>query len=96
MTAMPIPLDAGRAMCAHPDFLPLVDAATDKPGGPAAQKMKDVLCRHCPVADLCHSWAMTHPEVGIWGGTSPKTRTQRGAPSASACVTPLHRRRAAS
>ena len=80
MTAMPIPLDAGQAMCADPDLLPLVDAATAKPGGPEARKMKRVLCANCPVSTLCATWAMEHGEAGIWGGTSPKARTMRGAP----------------
>lgn len=80
---MPVPLDVGRAACADPEHLPLVDAATAKPGGPAAQEMKARLCRHCPVARQCFAWAATHPEVGIWGGTSPRQRTNAGAPSAA-------------
>ena len=81
MTAMPIPLEAGRATCADPQHLPLVDAAFEQPGGPEAQQMKHTLCRHCPIAHECITWAMTHAEAGIWGGTSPKARTIHGAPN---------------
>lgn len=78
---MPIPLELGRAACAEPEHLPLVDAAFAKPGGPEAQEMKRTLCRHCPVLEACATWAMTHPEHGIWGATSPKYRTRHAAPS---------------
>lgn len=81
MTAMPVPLDAGRATCSDPVHLPLVDAAFDKPGGPEAQEMKRTLCRECPVAAQCFAWAMTHAEAGVWGASSPKLRTIHGAPN---------------
>lgn len=80
MRTMPVPLEVGRAVCADPEHLPLVDAAAAKPGGPAAQEMKARLCRHCPVNQTCGAWAMTHAEAGIWGGTSPGWRGKRGAP----------------
>lgn len=80
---MPISPEVGHAACSDPEHLPLVDAAFDRPGGPAAQEMKRTLCRDCPVATLCAGWAITHPEFGVWGGTTPKQRTVHGAPSAS-------------
>lgn len=86
MKTMPVPTAEGRAACADPQHLPLVDAAFAKPGGPEAQQMKRELCRDCPVAQTCFTWAMTHPEAGIWAGTSPKLRINRGAPSESANI----------
>lgn len=77
---LPVPLDAGRALCSDPVHLPLVDAATARPGGPDAQVMKATLCRQCPVVQQCHDWAMAHGEAGIWGATSPGYRSRRGAP----------------
>lgn len=83
MKTMPVPLEQGRAACSDPQHLPLVDAAFAKPGGPEAQEMKRTLCRECPVREQCLAWAMTHPEVGIWGETSPHQRTRAGVPSAA-------------
>lgn len=84
---MPAPPINGTATCSEPAFLPLVDAAYDKPGGPEAQQLKQ-LCRHCPVNTDCHAWAMTHGEAGIWGGLSPQVRASRGAPPN---LEPVHR-----
>lgn len=78
---MPVPLETGKATCAELVYLPLVDAAVAKPGGPEAQTMKAQLCRHCPVVEACGQWAMTHAEAGIWAGMAPKYRTMRGAPN---------------
>lgn len=70
-------LDA-RPACA--DRLDLVDAGYTSPGH--SEELR-ALCRHCPVAPTCFALAMTHGEYGVWAGTSPKGRTQHGAPSAS-------------
>jgi len=61
------------------DRLDLVDAAYARPGGPAARELQ-VLCRHCPINHTCLDSAMRSHEWGVWGGTSPNTRTKRGAP----------------
>lgn len=69
-----------RPNCAAPEHLALVDAAFERPGGPDAQRMKRDLCARCPIGEQCLAWAMLWREDGIWGGTSPKARTQHGAP----------------
>ena len=88
---MPIPHTVGRAVCADPQHLPLVDAAHAKPGGPEAQEMKR-LCRTCPVIETCFTWAMTHAETGVWGGVSPRVRSDHGAPKRLATVSDAFRR----
>ena len=32
------------------------------------------ICATCPVRPECFTWAMTHYEKGVWGGTSDKQR----------------------
>ena len=59
-------------------FLPLVDAAFVRPGGPEARTMRDTLCPGCPAFDRCLDEAMTRGEVGVWAGTSPNQRTRHG------------------
>ncbi len=73
-------LTTGRASCT--DALDLVDAAYARPGGPAAKQLGD-LCRTCPIAHGCLDHAMTQREDGVWGGTSPYTRTAHGGPKDS-------------
>jgi hypothetical protein len=79
-STFPVKADGPRAHCAKPELLPLVDAATARPGGPAAHQMKTTICPGCPIGDACLAWAMGQHEDGIWGGTGPNTRTRRGAP----------------
>lgn len=67
--------------CSDPVHWPLVDAAFERPGSPAAQLMRDTLCQGCPVGTKCLQWGMTHHESGIWGGAGPNSRTRRGAPA---------------
>lgn len=92
MKTMPVSPEVGQAACSDPQHLPLVDAAFGKPGGPEAQEMKRTLCRACPVAEQCLAWAMTHGEAGVWGGTSPKFRTIRDAPTIAGDNTAGHRK----
>lgn len=73
------PLD--RPACADPVHLALVDAAFARPGGPAARRMREELCRFCPAASACLGEAMANPEAGVWGMTSPYWRTTHGARS---------------
>lgn len=56
--------------------LDLVDEAFRRPGGEAAQLLKAICCRGCPVARQCFNEAMANREHGIWGSTSPKARTE--------------------
>ena len=67
--------------CADPVYLPLVDAAFARPGGPAGERMRKELCRVCPAAAQCFGEVMTNPESGVWGMTSPWWRTKHGAQS---------------
>lgn len=83
---LPVAPALGRATCSNPEYLPLVDAAHARPGGPEAQQMKNQLCRHCPVNAACLEWAMTHGEAGIWGGLSPEIRKRHGAPKSPPLV----------
>lgn len=83
---LPISPEVGRAVCAEPEHLPLVDAAHLRPGGPAARAMAKQLCAPCPVQALCLEWAMAHAEIGVWAGTSPnkRNRAKRRVRAASA------------
>lgn len=67
--------------CAAPEALAVVDAAFERPGGPAGIEMRERVCPGCPVGEQCLAWAMSQWAPGIWGGTSPMQRTQHGAPS---------------
>lgn len=68
--------------------LPMVDEAFRRPGGPAAQRFKARYCQQCPVAAACLGEAMssTRHEFGVWGSTSPKWRTEHGAPPSTRLV----------
>ena len=33
------------------------------------------LCHRCPVKEACLDWALSHDEVGIWGGLTDEQRT---------------------
>lgn len=70
-----------RPACA--DRLDLVDAAYERSGAKHTGELRR-LCRTCPLARGCLDWAMTNPEWGVWGGTSPYERTAHGGPSARA------------
>jgi hypothetical protein len=76
----PAKIDSGRANCAEPQHLKIVDAAFSRPGGPSAQIMKDRICPGCEIGVACLTWSMTFREEGVWGGLSPYQRTQHGAP----------------
>lgn len=84
------PADAPRARCADPVHLAVVDAAFDRPGGPAAAEMRDRICAGCPIGEECLAWGMRWREDGIWGGFGPNARTGRGAPPQGSLR--LHRR----
>lgn len=76
-----MPLD-GKPSCATPEGLALVDAAFEHKAGPEAQRLRERVCPGCPVRTECLLLAMVDGEHGPWGGTSSKTRTRLGAPSA--------------
>ena len=33
------------------------------------------LCGVCPAKDRCLEWALTREEFGVWGGTTPRERS---------------------
>lgn len=72
--------DYDHPACTAPEHLPLVDAAFERPGGPAGDLMRKTLCAGCPAFDACLSAAMTRGEWGMWAGTTGNTRTRHGAP----------------
>jgi hypothetical protein len=72
-------LPAGsRPTCAAPEWLPVVDAAFARPGGPAAERLRRVACPECPVNTACLLLAVRGAEHGTWAGTSAKWRTEHG------------------
>lgn len=66
--------------CGKPEHLPLVDAAFERPGGPAGDEMRAKLCTGCPAGHHCLALAMMNRQFGVWGGASPNTRTRHGGP----------------
>jgi hypothetical protein len=83
--------ESPQAACAT--RLDLVDAAADNTTSREAELLKR-LCRTCPIATDCLMNAMNshQHEWGIWGATTPYTRTQHGA--ISRADDPRPRRRA--
>jgi hypothetical protein len=67
------------AACGDRELLPLVDAAFDRPGGPAGRELRKRVCPTCPVIGECLEEAMLNGEYGVWGGTSQNWRTMRGS-----------------
>lgn len=80
MTYTALPIDS-HPVCANPGWLPIVDAAFDRPGGPAAHDLAQYACPSCPVREECLLLSMVG-EYGPWGGTSANARTRLGAPAA--------------
>ena len=33
-----------------------------------------LICRECPIREACLEWALTHKELGVWGGTTELER----------------------
>jgi hypothetical protein len=38
-------------------------------------KFYDSLCKDCPIKQACLEWGLAHERYGVWGGTTPDTRT---------------------
>lgn len=74
----PSTVEHGVAACL--DELELVDAAFERPGGPAGERLRMEFCSGCPIATQCLMHAMEVGEAGVWGGTSGHTRSRAGAP----------------
>jgi len=81
MLTLAMPLNA-EPVCADPDFLPLVDAAFDRPGGPESHWMRDHLCPGCPVRLECFLLGNARGEHGVFGGLNGNERTRAGGRSA--------------
>jgi hypothetical protein len=56
------------------DRLDLVDAAFDRPGGPAARELAERVCPTCPIWRECLYAALDSGEHGVWGGANERTR----------------------
>jgi hypothetical protein len=67
-----------HAACADRSLLPLVDAAYERPGGPAGERMRREVCRRCCVSQQCFDEALRSGEWGIWGAATPNQRTRLG------------------
>lgn len=62
-----------RALCRQvdPDLFTPADADAN-----TAYRRARLICRRCPVAAECLSWAMdNHERSGMWGGMTPHERT---------------------
>lgn len=79
-TAAVVPLDAPRAVCSDPAFLPLVDEAYARPGSKATEVLRARACVRCPISTDCLDHAMTHREEGPWAGTNARHRAKNGGP----------------
>jgi hypothetical protein len=62
------------ARCATPEGIALVDAALERPGGPAQRRMENEVCPPCDMWEECLRFALDHGEHGPWGGTSARER----------------------
>jgi len=38
-------------------------------------KFYENLCKDCPIIGACLEWGLAHERYGVWGGTTPDTRT---------------------
>jgi hypothetical protein len=63
---------AAKGACS--DRLDLVDAAFERPGGPAARELATKVCSRCPIWRECLYTALDSGEHGVWGGASERTR----------------------
>lgn len=65
--------DKGRPKCSEVDpdiFFP----EPDQPNAGATIREAKRVCETCPYLEECREWAISHGEMGIWGGT---TETER-------------------
>jgi len=64
----------GNPTCAEVDpeiFFPERGAVTN---GALSIKAAKSLCQTCPYTFECLEWALSHSEMGIWGGTTERER----------------------
>lgn len=85
----------GRAACAEPELLPLIDFVFDHPKSLEAHQTRETLCRRCPVAEECLNWAVSNDEPGFWGGTAPNARAGAARSARRRPGRPAKRRREA-
>lgn len=75
MTTVAALKDASKA-CADTDpevFFPDLQPLSPKARARAVEQAKSI-CRGCPLLEPCLTYALTHHEAGIWGGTTEKER----------------------
>jgi hypothetical protein len=77
MLTLAMPVDA-HPVCADPQYLTLVDAAFEQPGGPESHWMRNRLCTACTLRLECLLLGNAKGEHGIWGGLSAKQRVEAG------------------
>lgn len=68
--------------CAAPEHLALVDAAFKRPGGPESHRMRERLCKGCPMRLECLLLGNATGEHGVWGGLNTNERVRAGGRSA--------------
>lgn len=69
--ALPVDLRACYEM--DPDLFTGYDGEPTKDRIFREQDAKQI-CSHCPLIAACRSWAVTHDERGVWGGTNDDDR----------------------
>jgi WhiB family redox-sensing transcriptional regulator len=64
-----------------PEFMALGICATTDPalffpenGDGKSSRVARAICAQCPVTAECLDWAVTHHEMGVWGGTTEAGR----------------------
>lgn len=70
-----------RPVCAAPEYLPVVDAAFERSGGPESHWMRENLCPGCPVRLECLLLGNATGEHGVWGGLNSRERVRAGGKS---------------
>jgi len=76
-----MPVDA-HPVCADPEYLPLVDAAFEQPGGDESHWMRERLCVGCGLRLECLLLGNAKGEHGVWGGLNTHERVRAGGKSA--------------
>jgi hypothetical protein len=71
----------GKPVCADPEYLFIVDAAFDYPGGEESHWMRDNLCTVCPIRLECFLLGNASGEPGVWGGLNSNERVRAGGHS---------------
>jgi WhiB family redox-sensing transcriptional regulator len=71
LTEAPLFTGKGNPLCAETDpeaFFP------ERGSSFGVVRQAKALCKRCPYTNECLEWALTHTELGIWGGTTERER----------------------